>query len=246
MKNLSVVIPTLQINLELLNNLIKALSNDSSVTEIIIIDNSTKGYTNENNKVRVIIPEENLFVNPSWNLGVKEAKNDIVALLNDDIIIPDNFCSEIVSKLTPEIGVVGYSENFVTITQDLREKPAKSEIEFKEIIGRPDHWGIAIFFYKSSYFEIPKGLKIHFGDDWLIHKNLKAKRKNYIVVGQKIYHYSSMSVKRIPSKTFKEERKIYKKHTLKWYQHVFNVEKRFYGYRIRILGLNSKLIKYKT
>ena len=53
-----------------------------------------------------------------------------------------------------------------------------------------------------------------------------------------------MSVKSIPSKIFEEERKIYKKHTLKWYQYIFDLEKRFYGYRIRLFGINSKLIPY--
>ena len=245
MSKISVVIPTLQKNLLFLKNLILTLENDSIVDEIIVIDNSTKGFDIESKKTRLILPSENLFVNPSWNLGVKEAKNDIIALLNDDITIPDNFCSKIASKLKSEMGVVGYYEDFVEITEKVVEKPAETDITFKEIIGRPDQWGIAIFFYKSSYFEIPEDLKIHFGDDWLIHKNKIAKRQNYMILGQKIYHYSSMSVKSFPSKIFKKERKIYKKHTLKWYQHFFDIEKRFYGYRIRLFGINSKLIPYK-
>ena len=245
MKKISVVIPTLQKNILFLKNLISTLEKDSSVEEIIIIDNSLKGINLVSEKLRIITPSENIFVNPSWNLGVKEAKCDIVALLNDDITIPNNFCSKIANKLTPKMGAVGYFEDFVEITHELVEQPAESNIEFKEIIGRPEQWGIAIFFYKSSYFEIPEDLKIHFGDDWLIHKNKEAQRKNYMVIGQKIYHYSSMSVKGTPSKTFERERKIYKKHTLKWYQHLFDVEKRFYGYRIRTFGINSKLIAYK-
>ena len=168
---ISVVIPTLQKNVLFLKNLILALEKDPIVEEIIVIDNSLKGLEIDSLKLRVITPAENLFVNPSWNLGVKEAKNDIVALLNDDIIICDNFCSKIASKLKPEMGAVGYYEDFVEITQEMQDQPEESEIEFKEIIGRPDQWGIAIFLYKSSYYEIPNDLKILFGDDWLIFKN---------------------------------------------------------------------------
>ena len=106
MKRVSVVIPTLQKNLELLNNLVKTLHNDVFVSEIIIIDNSTKGYTYESDKVRVIIPKENLFVNPSWNLGVKEAKEDKIAILNDDITIPEDFCSTISEQISPDKGII--------------------------------------------------------------------------------------------------------------------------------------------
>ena len=71
---LSIVIPTLQKNKEILYNLIDSLDTDKSVGEIIIIDNSLKGIEYISQKVKVITPEENLFVNPSWNLGVKEAR----------------------------------------------------------------------------------------------------------------------------------------------------------------------------
>ena len=245
MTKISVIIPTLQKNIFFLKNLILTLEKDSSVEEIIVIDNSLKGVEVDSSKLRVITPAENLFVNPSWNLGVKEAKNNIVALLNDDIIIPNNFCSKIVSKLKPEMGAVGYYEDFVEITQEIQEQPEECEIELKEIIGRPEQWGIAIFFYKSSYYKIPEDLKILFGDDWIIYKNKEAKKQNYMVVGQKIYHYSGMSANSFPRKLFKKERKIYKKHTLKWYQYIFDLEKRFNGYKIRFFGINSKLIPYK-
>ena len=48
------------------------------VDEILIIDNSLQNYSFINEKVRVIVPQENLFVNPSWNLGVREARNEYV------------------------------------------------------------------------------------------------------------------------------------------------------------------------
>ena len=46
---------------------------DCDVDEIIVIDNSLQGIELDSKKLRVIIPNENIFVNPSWNLGVKEA-----------------------------------------------------------------------------------------------------------------------------------------------------------------------------
>ncbi len=71
MSKISVVIPTLQKSVELLTNLVNSLIEDDVVGEIIVIDNSLKGFDVENKKVRVVIPKKNLFVNPSWNFGVE-------------------------------------------------------------------------------------------------------------------------------------------------------------------------------
>ena len=245
MNKISVIIPTLQKNKDLLVNLLHALNQDKGVDEIIVIDNSLKGIDENIEKLKVIKPSENMFVNPSWNYGVKIAKNNFIALLNDDITISPNFCSNVASKMTPDMGIAGFNINYVEINENIVPQPQDSEIFLEKINFRPDHFGIAMFFYKSSYIEIPEGLKIHFGDDWLLLKNKELKRQNYVISGQKIYHFSSLTVKTIPSKIFKKERKIYKKHTLKWYQYIFDIEKRYEGYRIRLFGINSKLIPYK-
>ena len=127
-KKLSVVIPTLQKKVELLVNLIKMLDKDDSVSEIILIDNSCKGFSSESSKLRVIVPKENLYVNPSWNLGVKEAKEDIVALLNDDISISNNFCTKVVNQMTPDMGCVGYSVDYIEETQGEMPTPEDTDI----------------------------------------------------------------------------------------------------------------------
>lgn len=72
--NLTVVIPTLQKNKEVLTKLIDSLDRDTSVTEILLIDNSLAGFKHSSKKLKVITPEANLYVNPSWNLGVENAK----------------------------------------------------------------------------------------------------------------------------------------------------------------------------
>ncbi len=245
MKKVSVVIPTLQKKPNLLINLLATLNQDESVSEIIVIDNSKQGINFDSHKLRIMTPEENIFVNPAWNLGVKEAKNDIIALINDDITIPENFCKDIVEKLTPDMGIVGYNGDYVEITNEDNFTVNKSDLWFEKINARPDQWGVAMFCYKTSYFEIPDDLKVLYGDDYLLFKNKNAGRQNYYICGQKIYHYSSLSVKTLSNKIFKEDRKVYKKHTYKWWQYLFNLEKLWCGYRIRLFGIQSKLIKYK-
>ena len=238
MKKISVVIPTLQKNLELLNNLVKMLTNDNSVTEIIVIDNSTKGYTYESDKVRVIIPKENLFVNPSWNLGVKEAKEDIVALLNDDITIPENFCQCVISQMDEKMGIVGFHKDYVINIPEVMPTPASTEIVLEKATGRCGYFGIAMFFYKSSYIEIPEDIKIFWGDDWLYYQNKKRKRENYFITKQEIYHYGSLSsTDKVVNPYSKKDSRLYRKYTRKLWQKVFNIEPVYKGFRLTIFGI---------
>ena len=68
----SIVIPTLQKDTMILKMLLDELNQDQTVGEIILIDNSLQGFEYNSDKLRIIIPNENLFVNPSWNLGVEK------------------------------------------------------------------------------------------------------------------------------------------------------------------------------
>ena len=235
-KKLSVVIPTLQKNTELLINLIKILDNDDSVSEIILIDNSCKGFSSESKKLRVIAPKENLYVNPSWNLGVKEAKEDIVALLNDDISISDNFCTKVVNQMTPDMGCVGYSVDYIEETHGKMPIPEDSNIWLEKTKFNP--YGITIFFYKTSYYPIPEELKIYCGDDWISLQNVRNNKYNYRICGQKIYHYGSLSSNtKSLNPIGKRDRKLYRRLTRKWWQFIFNFELVFRGYHLTILGL---------
>ena len=233
MKKISVVIPTLQKNLELLNNLVKALDKDISVSEIIIIDNSLKGFDFESEKLKVITPKENLFVNPSWNLGVKEAKEEYVALLNDDITIPFNFCFDVVQNIDENTGIVGFHRDFIENVSKIMPEPEKSKIILKKANGRCGFFGVSMFFNKANYKEIPNDIKIFWGDDWLFDHCKKNKKQNYFISNQKIYHYGSLSSsdKKLNSYS-KQDSKLYRKYTRKWYNNIFNIEPVFRGFRL--------------
>ncbi len=110
----SIVIPTLQKDTKILKMLLDELSQDQTVGEIILIDNSLQGFEYNSDKLRIIIPNENLFVNPSWNLGVEKAKFDYVGILNDDILLPKNLVSDVYSFLQGEnIGLVGIDKKSI-------------------------------------------------------------------------------------------------------------------------------------
>ena len=239
MAKLSVVMPTLQKNKEMLYNLISNLNKDESVAEIIVIDNSLQGIDNISKKLKVIIPKENLFVNPSWNLGVKEAKEDIVALLNDDVTLPYDFCKSVVEKMTPDMGIVGFHRDYIENIPQVMPIPELEEITLEEAEGRCGFFGIAMFFYKSAYIEIPEDMKIFWGDDWLFYMNRKRKIKNYLISGQKIYHWGSLSsTDKTVNPYSKKDSKLYRKYTRKWWNNIFNYEPVFRGFRITIFGID--------
>ena len=238
MQKISVVIPTLQKEVELLNNLIETLNNDDNVSEIILIDNSTKGYHFESQKLKVIVPKENLFVNPSWNLGVKEAKEDVVALLNDDITIPYGFCGKVVEQMNPQMGIVGFHRDYIENSKVIQSAPELSDLMLEKAYGRCGFFGTAMFFYKTSYIEIPEDIKIFWGDDWLFYQNKKRKKQNYFISNQKIYHWGSLSTTdKILNPYSKSDSILYRKYTKKWWQYIFNYENVFRGFRLTLFGV---------
>ena len=50
---LSIIIPTMQKDLEVLNKLLLELDGDDSVGEILVIDNSCKGFKTDLKKVKI-------------------------------------------------------------------------------------------------------------------------------------------------------------------------------------------------
>ena len=72
----SVIIPTMWRSMRLLG-MLHRLYNSDDVDEIILIDNDKDSrFSFENKKIKILEQDENIFVNPAWNLGVKEAKNE--------------------------------------------------------------------------------------------------------------------------------------------------------------------------
>lgn len=194
-KTLSVIIPTMQKNKELLVKLISLLASSNIVGEIIIINNANEIFTYDCDKIKIINSKTNLFVNASWNIGINNAQFDNIALLNDDIILPQNFIELISNYITPQKGIIGIDENNVINTQEDIGNIYADTIKIKPINYRNYNFGVAMFFNKYNYTAIPEELKIWNGDDWLFDTNQKSGRQNYVITEPKIYHYGSLTTK---------------------------------------------------
>ena len=249
MKRITAIIPTMLKNKELLSNLINSLDSDSSVEEIIIINNSQETFDYKTPKVKVISKGKNLYVNPGWNLGVSEAKSKYITLVNDDIIIPANFCSSVLEKFDDKFGIIGIDDNYVNNIREndfqitnKYEGNCKSDIKITPVSYRTKNFGIMMFFNKKIYTPIPEKLKVFFGDDYIIHFAKKQKKINAVISGKEIFHFGSLT-----SRAFTEfanhENIIYKKYVLPWYKRMLYFYERDTHYIFYILFVQFAIKK---
>ena len=204
MNNFSVIIPTIQKTPNVLYKLVQILAADLCVTEIIVINNKPEIGLNisVSDKVKIITPKQNLFVNFSWNLGVSKIQNENFALLNDDMLICPNFISRVAESEVyndKNTGLIGAYYNDILVCNEAEfinyPKSYSNEpifIPLSRYFTTGD-WGIAILGKKSNYYPIPDDLKIIYGDNYLLYKNLQNGKNNYYVSGFPFKHIHSAS-----------------------------------------------------
>ena len=184
MSKVSVIIPTLWRAKEFTDHLVSVLIEDESVGEIIIIDNKPRDFFYKFDKVVTSWSLENMYVNPSWNLGIEESSYDKFIILNDDIIIPHNFVSQLEGMLTPDKGIVGIDASYVIKIDSFDDKNITfldRKIELKSISNRDWGFGIVIAGHRKSYHKIPENIRIWYGDDYLVQMNNEQGKVNYVI-----------------------------------------------------------------
>lgn len=89
------------------------LRTDYSRFEVIVVDNASSDSSKDIIRslyphVKLIEEEKNLGWCMGNNVGIKEAKGDIIVLLNNDTIVDRNWIKEIVKKaVDPKVGIIG-------------------------------------------------------------------------------------------------------------------------------------------
>jgi glycosyltransferase involved in cell wall biosynthesis len=180
----SVIIPTMLRCVGITNSLLESLYEDPSVSEVIIIDN-TEDQSNIdkitiNEKLQIHSQGKNIYVNPAWNLGVRIAKEDRIAILNDDITIPNNLLSGLTQANFEGTGIIGACHP--TIQQV--ETPTRFEVDEVSLYPVQDRmWGYGIFMvmHRNAYINIPEEMLVWCGDDYLFHQNKALGRQNYLL-----------------------------------------------------------------
>lgn len=127
------------------------------IDEIIIIDNDPTKKINlpKNDKIKYLTKGHNIFVNPSWNWGVKYSKNENLLIINDDLHIKD--ITSILKKLSEcQFDFVGLDYKNLNTGNGIVIKQKKDDMT--------NGFGCFLFIKKSKYIIIPEDIKIWFGD----------------------------------------------------------------------------------
>lgn len=159
MSNYTIVIPTMWKS-EIIDQLLGECIKSKLITQIILIDNNhkIKRVTPSSNKITYINKNENLYVNPSWNLGLELSTNKNVIFCNDDV------CIKNIDTVLTEIS----KKNYDLIGFDIHNSNKNKNIVFTELneeSKRPNGFGTFFIVKKDKYIKIPDGIKIWYGDD---------------------------------------------------------------------------------
>lgn len=153
---------------DLLKSSLNEYINSEFIDDIIIIDNEpTKKFDlPKNNKIKYLTKGYNIFVNPAWNWGVSESKNENLIIANDDILI-QNIDYYLENFLLYENSIIGLSSSKLNST-DI--------ITIEDSVGNmPKGFGCFFYLRKKNYIPIPEDLKIFYGDVILYNSTIEKK-----------------------------------------------------------------------
>jgi hypothetical protein len=155
----SVIIPTMWCS-NLILKLLDVLNDNHMVGEVILIDNDSSKRPPQitpTSKLRIIEQEQNIYVNPAWNLGVELSNYENICISNDDLVWDVNCLPYIKENL--HLGIIG---------QDGKNYYGGGEYSLQKIDKRGWGWGCLLFIDKINWKPIPSTLKVAYGDDWLL------------------------------------------------------------------------------
>lgn len=174
----SVVIPTLQRSDDL-HDVVELCAAHPLVAEVLVINNAPDPLTFESAKVRVLDQGENIFVNPAWNLGAREARGEYLAIINDDMRFDPELIDHAAAALAkPFVGIVGIDGAHLN-------RPRADRIRTR--LATYEHitlgFGMIMFLRAEDYVPIPDQVRIWGGDDWLF---MQQKQPNRVLVGARV------------------------------------------------------------
>lgn len=171
---------------------LKDLVNEFLVREIIIINNDKEKTPPilAHPKIKMYWFEQgNIGVNPAWNYGVRNATEDKICIMNDDVIFDLKVFNKLYDKLTPDTGVYGLCPG-----DPIHNQPAVTNgiIDF---ICTPipynysTHFGFGqlMFFNKANWTPIPEGLKIYWGDNFIYDTFYHKLNQNHLITNMFFY-----------------------------------------------------------
>lgn len=198
---ISVVVPTMW-KFAPFPDFLASIVDNKFISDVVVINNDRQHTPDRNlwnhDKIKMLDYHTNLYVNPAWNLGVMHSKSDIICLANDDLIFDPRIFKKIADCLQPDHGCYGI-QSFCKHTGD---------IVFEKYEQQPIHgFGQLMFVHKKNWIDIPHGLNIMYGDNFVFDMHKNHQLPNYIV--KNLLHYTpcSQTIKLIPTRS--DESQIY-------------------------------------
>jgi len=178
----SIVVPTMWRCNDIFLPFIDELCACDLVDDIIIINNDNANKPDHDfsdPKIRMFDFGKNIYVNPAWNFGVKTSRNDRVCIVNDDVAYDLTVLDRLYDLLTPSNGVFGLCPG----VSDFSQIPVTDKsINIVEWAGHHTYgFGSLMWINKKSWIDIPEGLDIYYGDNFIFDIQLLQGKKNYIV-----------------------------------------------------------------
>jgi hypothetical protein len=167
-----------------------------AVDEIIIIDNApTKQIKLDSPKVKIITKGQNIYVNPAWNLGVLNSKNNHIIIANDDLLFDEADLFNLINISVP------YLKDNVVIGPSMHCFKHMGVIKdglkiTKHVDAFTFGFGTFMIMKKTSYTIIPDDILIFHGDV-IQHKT------------NDIYLFSGIEILTPMSTTLKSDEKIH-------------------------------------
>lgn len=171
----SVVIPTLQRSDDL-HAIVDQCAAHPHVAEVLVINNATAPLTFDSPKVQVLDQGRNVYVNPAWNLGARQARAEFLAIINDDVLFEDGALTHARRALrSRRFGVIGPAE-------DSFNRPAhgRRRVKIAPFFSFRGSFGTFMCLRRADYTPIPEEMRIWGGDDWLF---LTQSRPNGVLSG---------------------------------------------------------------
>ena len=178
----SIIVPTMWQRATEFVDFVKQLSEHPLVDEIIIINNDntkTPNMDNSAGKIQMFDFGRNIFVNPAWNFGVNASRNNLLCILNDDVSFDLDVLGRLQHMLTADAGVFGLCPG-----ESVFNQPPVTTKTIDIIPWTDQHtygFGCLMFIHKAVWQDIPQGLDIYYGDNFIFDIQLWQGRTNYLI-----------------------------------------------------------------
>lgn len=182
----SVIIPTMW-RYKPFTKFLWDLVEDPLVGEVVIINNSVENTPNDlilyHDKVRMFNQENNIYVNPAWNLGVEKASYDQLCIANDDIVFDMKLFDRLKYEVTPENGAFGMVCGEPQFNQPLLTDGTLDITKCDTPYNYQTHFGFGqlMFVHKSNWTPIIPGLNIYWGDNYIYDTIYYKLNRNFIL-----------------------------------------------------------------